>query len=1697
MKYRNHQRWLALLLALSMMLGMSTTAYAASSVSITEQVVSTETETNKPTASIESGAATDDVDTPTDPEAGTGDTDTPVELDDAANDNEGTSTEPEADPTEEEPSTEPEADPTEEEPSTEPVAPLDLDPVSDFDTFLADLKQLESYASEYAQSNPSENATALVINFIRTGVERYTSSTWATLAGAENTAFTEYVAQQDAANETTSSALKDLEQLTLPNGDEVDLGHMFGTLDITYYATVQGMTAEVIQARADLGGWAGDTADMMYCAENVDIPDKVDTSETDVDILADAIREKYLGADYATLNSVDHSFTSTDVYGDMDAFYVASKLGSGDSISSILEGYFTSSLSDESRAAYFLQNRLGNVQTKAGIRKAVLDAYTSNTLIGALEGSYELLDLENHDTLQTACCYAFADYLFVLAGDENGTDPEPEPEPEPEPDTPENGYYTVFSNTTSTLAPGITQDITYALTTDSKQIVFYTATIDVSRDDVSIYANYNNNDASSWAMSRVSDQMAAAQAKHSNPDDPDNYIENYNAVLGVNADFYNMSNGTPSGALVMEGVEYHGVGSENFFAILKDGTPIIGGPSDYAAYKDQIQEAVGGSVFLVKDGKIAVSSNADYYNSRASRTCVGITADGKVVMMVLDGRQEPFSAGGSAEEIAQIMLEAGCTVAINLDGGGSTTFDAKQEGADEVTVVNRPSDGYERSVSSSLLVVSTAQTTNTFDHALITTDTDYLTVGSSLALTVSGVSSTGNAADLPENTQWVVVDSTIGSIEDDTFTAVKTGSTEIQLTVDGVVVGSKTLNVVLPDALLFTRSSIDSVYGEAVDLPIAATYNGNAVTINPADIVFELSNSAAGTISDFQFTGDAASGIRNVKVTAMIAKDYSIQATMSLALYNADEAKFDFDAAMFGDRTLAWNREVSNSTLISQTEDDVTTYTYYIDQADLPMVTDYTFALDMQKVEVPEQLVPLLQMVAGGDLENVTAWDILLQLAERVSSKTNVQVQINFDKNVTVDYSNLQVVNDYFTLTNAELDEESNTLTLSINWIKQSEAISAETANPIVIVSGLSLVPKDDAAWDENNCLTLKHSGTISYDIYLGASTLYSMASQTSFQEQYGIYPYTEPENTAHPSGGHFASTFRSFKDVYTLDSTIKDGWATFNGNVYYFQNNEPLTGIQKLPGYQDENNEYYYNLGEDGVYTGKLTGLFELEDNIYYAINGQLVTGWRLISGTDGADKYYYFDHTTKAAVDGTCSIGGHTYVFENHILTQGAWETDEVGIHYFWAGKEMQNEWFTVDGKQYFAYANTCAVATGIAKTLNHERTGEEVYVFDETGVWLENLSGFYDYQGSTYLVDHGIRVAYPGLIQVDGDYYYFKSSNTMVKDQEYYISKTNGLMAAGKYTFDADGKMVIKAPEEMKNGIVKESDDVWYYYVNDVKTYAGLIEIDGDYYYVNSSFMVIHGQSYFVSKTNGLMPQGTYEFDADGKLVTHETLNGIVKEDDDTWYYYVDGVKTYAGLIEIDGDYYYVNSSFKVIHNQSYFISKTNGLMPNATYEFDADGKMVIKAPEEMKNGIVKESDDVWYYYVNDVKTYAGLIEIEGDYYYVNSSFKVIHNQSYFISKTNGLKPQGTYEFDADGKLVVREELNGIVKESDDTWYYYVNGVKTYAGLIEIDGDYYYVNSSFKVIHNQSYFISKTNGLMPNATYQFDADGKMILE
>ena len=493
--------------------------------------------------------------------------------------------------------------------------------------------------------------------------------------------------------------------------------------------------------------------------------------------------------------------------------------------------------------------------------------------------------------------------------------------------------------------------------------------------------------------------------------------------------------------------------------------------------------------------------------------------------------------------------------------------------------------------------------------------------------------------------------------------------------------------------------------------------------------------------------------------------------------------------------------------------------------------------------------------------------------------------------------------------------------------------------------------------------------------------------------------------------------------------------------------------------------------------------GLVELDGELYYAINGQLKSGWIV----DGAD-YYYFDPDTYTAVDGQQTLAdGYSYIFEDYKLVRGQLVTDSVGTRYRWAGTFVTTSWVELDGNKYYATMNGY-FATGSRKVSNIG-----FYFFDEQGIWQENLSGLVIFEGSTYYLENGMCLY--GLHEIEGDLYYFATSrNCAAVTGEYYVSNDNGLGYTGWQNFDEDGKLIKSTVDTTKTGIYTE-DGVMYYYEQGVKTYAGLIEIDGYYYYVNSSCKVVTGR-YYITKNNGLPYQGYYDFDEQGRLIAamvDTTRNGIVTEDG-VMYYYENGVKTYAGLIEIDGYYYYVNSACKVVTGR-YYITKNNGLPYQGYYDFDEQGRLIAAMVDAAKTGIYTE-DGVMYYYEQGVKTYAGLIEIDGYYYYVNSSCKVVTGR-YYITKNNGLPYHGYQEFDDQGRLIaamVDTTKTGIVTE-DGVMYYYENGVKTYAGLIEIDGYYYYVNSSCKVVTGR-YYITKNNGLPYQGWHDFDEQGRLIL-
>lgn len=493
--------------------------------------------------------------------------------------------------------------------------------------------------------------------------------------------------------------------------------------------------------------------------------------------------------------------------------------------------------------------------------------------------------------------------------------------------------------------------------------------------------------------------------------------------------------------------------------------------------------------------------------------------------------------------------------------------------------------------------------------------------------------------------------------------------------------------------------------------------------------------------------------------------------------------------------------------------------------------------------------------------------------------------------------------------------------------------------------------------------------------------------------------------------------------------------------------------------------------------------------------------------------------------AVEATLTTPGYTgdtyCTVCNELIAKGevipcptGWLESEQGRQYYKDGELQKTGWTVIDGNTYYLDTETGYAATGITTLVPDGATEKARCVFDAEGVFQSDVTGVYSVGADTYWLNSGIIEEEAGLKRVvkengEVNYYYFAVQknleeregltlsaavkSTVLNGKDCWLHKTNGLaLPEWGYYFDENG-VILHDKDTGKNGILKDGEDL-FYYVDGIKAPAGMIKIGDDYYYANSKGQLIVNQTYYCSRMNGLMKEGTYAFDAEGKLIPGATdKNGIVKDEDGVLRYYVNGKVTYVGLIEIDGNFYYVRSSGEVVNDCVYYISWTHGLKEAGYYTFDENGKLTGTP----KNGIVEE-DGVLHYYVNGTLTYAGLIKIGDDYYYVNSKCEVVRDCDYYISWTHDLMPQGRYHFDADGKLTgsVAPLKNGIYEE-DGSLYFYRNGERTYAGLIQIDGYYYYVRSTCEVVHDRSYYVYWTHGLMPEGYYNFDSAGRMILD
>ncbi|MCD7735622.1 MAG: hypothetical protein LUI07_01410 [Lachnospiraceae bacterium] len=260
----------------------------------------------------------------------------------------------------------------------------------------------------------------------------------------------------------------------------------------------------------------------------------------------------------------------------------------------------------------------------------------------------------------------------------------------------------------------------------------------------------------------------------------------------------------------------------------------------------------------------------------------------------------------------------------------------------------------------------------------------------------------------------------------------------------------------------------------------------------------------------------------------------------------------------------------------------------------------------------------------------------------------------------------------------------------------------------------------------------------------------------------------------------------------YYVDSVKQTGWATVNGNTYYFRKSDKsapkgsaTVGLIKIgdyryyfsssgkmyTGWKSINGSRYYfkkNTSEKFPKGAAVTGLIKIDGYRYYfTSSGKMKTGWVTIDTC----KYYFKKSSSEgappkgAAVTGLIKINGEKYYFSS----SGKMKTGLVKIdgstYYFSSGGKMQKScWKTVGDYRYY-FTGTGSAATGGYKI------GSYIYVFRTNGRLVTyDTATVVKVDGNYYYVDAKGRADTSGWFTIDSKLYYSTSSGKLKKNTTY---------------------------------------------------------------------------------------------------------------------------------------------------------------------------------------------------------------------------------------------------------------------------------------------------------------------------------------
>ena len=199
------------------------------------------------------------------------------------------------------------------------------------------------------------------------------------------------------------------------------------------------------------------------------------------------------------------------------------------------------------------------------------------------------------------------------------------------------------------------------------------------------------------------------------------HARKHNAVAAINGSFFDMALHNPICYLRIDGSElgvntpqasdsihrkYYQYGSLSLIG----GHPVIFVPDSSRLAERTLPDSnimTAGPLLIHNGTTLPMRTDKTFVTDRHNRTAIGVKPDGTVLLLVVDGRTKQ-SEGLSLQDLTRLMRWLGCSEALNLDGGGSTTMYVRN--FPHGGLVNHPSDNGrfdfdgERTVSNCIIV---------------------------------------------------------------------------------------------------------------------------------------------------------------------------------------------------------------------------------------------------------------------------------------------------------------------------------------------------------------------------------------------------------------------------------------------------------------------------------------------------------------------------------------------------------------------------------------------------------------------------------------------------------------------------------------------------------------------------------------------------------------------------------------------------------------------------------------------------------------------------------------------------------------------------------------------------------------------------------------------------------------------------------